>query len=425
MPCVFLWLLASAVLTEPSAAVRVLHAAPGAGAVDVFVDGTAAVQAAAYGTFSPWVALRPGAHNFKAAAAGADTFLDDRDADFAADTRYTIALVTRGEGVAFLRLPEPVGPAPEAGVLLRAVHLASRAPAAQFLLQGDPVVATLAYGQATRAVTRPAGPAVVVFRAAGGEPLARLEGERLEPHSVVTAWLLGEPGGTGETGLRVLLDQAPWQPPAPAGPAAGQLPTAPPKPDVLPRLRLANLSPGAPPMDADLDGHAVARGLAYGRFTDYQPMPLDAARLTAKVGEVARELAVELYPGQSFTVLLFDPPGHPSLWLLNDDPRYIDPQAANLRVVHTAQGVGAVDVAVAGEADPLARGLPCGGLTEYRSVPAGRPLQVEVRPTETGTLLRALNWIATPGATYTILIVGDARGGEGNAGLSLRVVQDG
>jgi hypothetical protein len=75
---------------EGQARVRVVHASPDAPAVDVLVDGAAALSDVSYLTASDYVELADGAHNLKVNAAGTSTTVIDADVDLTDGTDYTV-----------------------------------------------------------------------------------------------------------------------------------------------------------------------------------------------------------------------------------------------------------------------------------------------------------------------------------------------
>src|SRR5579885_3255440 len=68
---IFAWSLPAAAATQASSAmVRVVHASPDAGSVDVFVDGTKLLSNFAFGTITNYVSVPAGSHEIKVAPAG-------------------------------------------------------------------------------------------------------------------------------------------------------------------------------------------------------------------------------------------------------------------------------------------------------------------------------------------------------------------
>src|SRR5829696_3983529 len=75
------------------ARVNIVHASPDAPAVDVYVDGTAAVENLAFGAAAGWVALPAGEHQVQVAPTGeaADAAVIDANVDLMADMAYEVA----------------------------------------------------------------------------------------------------------------------------------------------------------------------------------------------------------------------------------------------------------------------------------------------------------------------------------------------
>ena len=80
---------------EGNACVNVIHASPDAPAVDVYVDGTLALENLAFGAASGWVALPAGEHQVQVTATGtpADQAVIDATLTLEEDAAYEVAAV--------------------------------------------------------------------------------------------------------------------------------------------------------------------------------------------------------------------------------------------------------------------------------------------------------------------------------------------
>src|SRR5438046_1007207 len=87
--------LAAAPAPQPISQVRIVHALPGAPAVDVFVDGARIVPGLAFGVAGPYVNLAAGPHAFALVPVGAvsPTALVSADLDMAPGQPYTELLL--------------------------------------------------------------------------------------------------------------------------------------------------------------------------------------------------------------------------------------------------------------------------------------------------------------------------------------------
>lgn len=113
--------------------VRVVHASPDAPAVDVFVDGAAAIDALPFAEYTDYVSLPAGEHRFEVRVAGTDTVVTGVTATLPVGGDFTViatGFVTPGRGEAFrLLLLQDDNTTPANGrAHVRVVHAAPSAP---------------------------------------------------------------------------------------------------------------------------------------------------------------------------------------------------------------------------------------------------------------------------------------------------------
>lgn len=113
--------------------VRVVHASPDAPAVDVFVDGAAAIDALPFAEYTDYVSLPAGEHKFEVKVAGTNTVVTDVTATLPTGGDFTViatGFVTPGKGEAFrLLLLQDDNTMPANGrAHVRVVHAAPSAP---------------------------------------------------------------------------------------------------------------------------------------------------------------------------------------------------------------------------------------------------------------------------------------------------------
>ncbi|WNV77003.1 alpha/beta hydrolase domain-containing protein [Geodermatophilus sp. DSM 44513] len=203
--------------TPTGGAVRVLHAAPGTGAVDVWVDGERVVEAATFGTLGAHTPVGPGDHRVEVRAApssAADAALVAGTVSAAGPTTVTVTGSAAGDGAppALSVLADATAPeAPSAG--LRVAHAVPDLGAVDVQLRPTPdgEWTTAATGVAPGADSGPlrvaAGTHDLRLLAAGTDEVVAVVADVVTPAgSVQTAHAIGSAGpGRDRPGLRVLV----------------------------------------------------------------------------------------------------------------------------------------------------------------------------------------------------------------------------
>lgn len=143
-----------------TARVRVIHASPDAPAVDVFVDGTAALEGVTFPAISDYLDVPAGEHTFAVAPAGQGetAAVIETTQTLAAGQAYTIAavgLLANIEGQVY----QDNLSAPAAGnAHVRVIHASPDAPAvAVRVAGGDTLIPSLAFPEASDYLPVPAG----------------------------------------------------------------------------------------------------------------------------------------------------------------------------------------------------------------------------------------------------------------------------
>jgi hypothetical protein len=152
-----------------TARARIAHMSPNAPDVDVYVDGSAALEGVPFGTTSAYLDLASGDHTVRITPAGdADTSVFEGDVSLSAGSEYTIAAA--GEvGDDADQAFEPIvltddNSAPGDGAArIRAVHASPDAPAVDITAGGDTLFDGVAYGQSGYTEV-PAGEYTLEFR---------------------------------------------------------------------------------------------------------------------------------------------------------------------------------------------------------------------------------------------------------------------
>ena len=154
-----------------TAKVRVLHASPDAPAVDVYVNGEAALTEVPFGVISDYLEVPGGDYEIAVVAAGADladgAVIGPVTLTFAPDTATTVAATNALASIEAQVLQD--APAPTAdGAQVRVVHFSADAPAVDIApVGGEALISGLAYPTDSGYADLPAGAYDLEVRAAG------------------------------------------------------------------------------------------------------------------------------------------------------------------------------------------------------------------------------------------------------------------
>jgi hypothetical protein len=115
------------------ARVRIVHAVPGAPAVDVTIDGAPVLAEVAFRTVSEYYALEPGSHDIELREAGMATVLLAARIEVGEGKAYTVAATGTADAIkptVFEDEPEPVA----GSARLRFIHLSPNAPSVDIVV---------------------------------------------------------------------------------------------------------------------------------------------------------------------------------------------------------------------------------------------------------------------------------------------------
>ncbi len=350
----------------PQAQLRAVHASADTPAVDVYINGSRALQNVTFGAASAFSAVPSGNTRVQVALAGqaASTAPIDVTAPLAAGRDYTaIAIGSGTTGATRLQavLVDDAGAAPAAGqVKLRVVHGAPAVPAVDIFVTAPgaalppaPTIAALSFAQQAPAATAaalsvPAGNYQIRVRVTGQTAIAYDSGTvALAAGSDIVVVAVPETG-TSLSPVQLLL--------APKGASAAFAK------DARAALRVAHFSPNVPAVDVFLKAPGAAndvsnRALAGVTFpTDSGYLDLTAATYDASVALAGSLVGVielngaALARGTStsvFAIGLLNGVGNQALRLAAyADNRSAVTGKAKVRVIHLAPDAPAVDVVV-------------------------------------------------------------------------------
>lgn len=253
------------------AKVRVVHAAPAAPAVDVYVTapgaalaGTApAVSGAAFKAFSGVLQVPAATYQIRITAAGTPTVVyDSGPVPVAAGADLVFAAVQQDLGpspvtlLALSRDPaRAVTEIPDNRALVRAVHASPDAPAVDVLVNGQTALTGVTYPQASTYLPVPQGTATVQLNLAGTSTQVISAPAALAAPGAYSVFAVNQVAGLQ---LLAVADDL-------RAPAAGKA-----------KLRALHLSPDAPPVDVWVNGAKVLSGVAFKGASAYLQVPAGA-----------------------------------------------------------------------------------------------------------------------------------------------------
>ena len=178
------------------ACVNIVHASPDAPAVDIYVDGAAAVENLAFGTATGWVALPAGEHQVQVTPTGeaADAAVIDATVDLMADMAYEVAAIGTVAEITAAIFPVDLAVSEDmANAAVRVIHASPDAPAVDVAVAGgDVLVENLAFPDATEYLMVPAGTYDLEVRPTGTTDVALdLPGVELAGGNAYSVYAIG------------------------------------------------------------------------------------------------------------------------------------------------------------------------------------------------------------------------------------------
>lgn len=194
--------------------VLIIHAAPDAGPVDVYLDGDLALSGAEFGILGDFLPVPAGAHQVQVAPAGGDPADSVIDTELTIESGVAYEVAAVGVGGAYQLVPVVVDSTPVSSeeARVRVVHAGPDAPAVDVAVtEGDVLISDLAYLESSEALIVPAATYDLEVRPAGTTDVAfALPGTVLEggfAYSVYAIGLLAD-GTLGAIIVPLQLDAA-------------------------------------------------------------------------------------------------------------------------------------------------------------------------------------------------------------------------
>lgn len=180
---------------EGDACINVVHASPDAPAVDVYLNGSLALEGLEFGANSGWVAVPAGDYQVQVTPAGsaADEGVIDAAVTVEAGTAYHVAATGTVAEIAPAVFTVDLAAPEDGNARIRVIHTSPDAPAVDIALAGgDVLIGGLAFPDASEALDVPAGTYDLEVRAAGTTDVALdLPGVALEAGMVYDVFAIG------------------------------------------------------------------------------------------------------------------------------------------------------------------------------------------------------------------------------------------
>ncbi|MGB8337913.1 MAG: DUF4397 domain-containing protein [Burkholderiales bacterium] len=416
----------STVTPTPKANLRVMHASPDAGAVDVLLDDKKILTGFAYKSAIAFDQVDAGARNIKVNATGVTTSLINTTQNLAQGRYYTVIAANTASAAVPLVVDDDNSAPPAGSLRLRFVHAAPAAPAVDIyiskpsdditLASAPPAIENASFKTISPALDITAGVYIIRVTSAGNRANILFDsGENTFGEGANLTLVAVEQNNLNKSPISLVnLTRNTFSP-------RGELL------DINAQARVIHASPDAPAVDLYVDTVLAQSGLAYGANTAY--LPLLAKLHNFKVNStgtatslVNSDLTIGASKSYSIYVMGFaaTPPQYVTIADLLEPPTAGN---ANLRIVHASPNTAGVDVFQDAGTAAVFTALPYGTGSGYIIVPAGTH---SYKFNLTGTVNAALppqSFTLEAGRAYSAVMLGSSVAGAANP-LALKLITD-
>lgn len=325
---------------EAPAQIRVLHLSPDAPPVDVYRNGARAIEALELARSTRFLEIPSGPGLFEITAAGDTAPVLAVDLDLDPNGAYTAVAFGPLASIGALAIPETLEP-PASGIRIRVIHTAFGVGQVDVLAGDTILLENVDYGAVGPVIGAPAGIHAIGLDV-DDDATADLIFDLPELAEGASANLFAVADDAGAFILVQLLD----------GTTIKVRPRHAPEPEPVPmtaNVRAIHLSPDAPAVNAFVGGdpNAAVSGLEFRRGTGYLEIPAGETMIAVSAGGLGESIlsaTAALAADASYTVAVFDRVHAVQALLLEDDRAA--PAAGNIRIraIHTAVGVGTVNI---------------------------------------------------------------------------------
>ncbi|MEQ8279254.1 MAG: DUF4397 domain-containing protein [Deltaproteobacteria bacterium] len=341
--------------------IRVLHLSPDAPNVDVFANGALGVENLEFTRGTAFIELPPDDYTFDVTATGQTDAVISAELALASDTAFTAVAFDSVANLQLLVLPEDRSPVTN-GARIRVVHAAVGVGEVDVLNADDNSILLddVGFGAATAQFEAPAGVhAFGLDLDDDANPELIFDLPELPNGASANIFAV-----TDEVGAFLLVQLS----------DGTTIPVRPRhvEPTAVANARAIHLSPDAPAVNVYANGDAVTT-LEFQEGTGYVELPAGDNDIAVSTGALADAflgpLTLDLAEDDNYTVAVFGAAAMPDALVLTDD--LSEPAAGNIRIraIHTAVGVGEVNIITGGA--PLYEDVPFGAAGDALEVPAG------------------------------------------------------
>ncbi|UXY15840.1 DUF4397 domain-containing protein [Chitiniphilus purpureus] len=286
---------------------RVVHAAPSAGNVDIYLTApdadlataTPALGNVAFRADSGVLPVAAGSYRVRITPAGSKTVAyDSGTLDLAAGADLVVAAVETENAVSPVSLllltrnaAAPVSELKDARARVRAIHAISDAPAVDVLANGAALFSGVSYYAVSDYAAVPAAAYTVTVATAAGGTEVISQALTLDRASSYSVFAIGLAAGSGPTAPRFLVAADNL-----SLPATGSA-----------KVRVVHASPGAPNVDIYANGNRVLANVPYPAASDYLEVPAGSytfdVRPAGDAATVVQTLTATLEANRIYTVV--------------------------------------------------------------------------------------------------------------------------
>ena len=388
------------------AQVRIVHASPDAGNVDVFLDGQPVATDLAFGAATDFLTVPAGERQILVAPAGSGTegAVIDQALTFENGRTYQVAalgLLAEIQAQVYEVNRSPIAGANAARV--RVVHAVEGLDAVDVATAGgEALFQNVTFPNATDYVEIEADTYDVEVRPTGTtEAALSAPGVQIQPAQVYDLFAIGQ---AGTQNLQILPLVTPAVPACATVLGVGE-------PDQA-CVRVVHASAGGPDVDVYVDDapEPVAPGLVFGTATEFLPLPGGDHRLRVvgvggSLDEPLLEQTVSLAAGRAYQVIALNEPDDMEGRVDEIDLSAVDPNMARLRFIHASPDAGTVNVVLGGQV--LTEGLESNDSSPYTDVQVGA-YPIELRGEDDAVVLQVPEVNVQANMVYDVVFIGRA-----------------
>lgn len=403
---------------EPDATLRIVHASPGAPAIDVLVDGQPFATNVAFGAATDYAAIPAGDYKVQVVATGqtADTAVIDMDLEAESGKAYIFAAskpLNEIEGKLFEVNLDAVE---EGKARVRAIHLSPDAGDIDIVVTGgDELFGGVGFEDTSDYTEIDPGTLSLDVRGEEDRILTTAAGIEVEPGGTYDIIALGQLSDQSLTLLPLVTNVSRPCATVLGLEAGGEQDSC---------IRVVHASPGSPAVDVYVNGSPGVQGLAFGTATEFTAIPAgDNVQIQVTAQGAALDTAVidseqALKAGQAYDLVAVGPLDEIELTVTELNLTPLPEGQARVRITQAAPDVEGVDLGIA-ESDNLVEGVAYKSTSDYSVVDAGE-YTFDVR---TGEDIIAIQQDVAlePGVSYGLFVVG--RQDDGTLALLVLMAQ--